>query len=112
MARLRRQWGVQTRTLSGDWPPDASWAADRQAAYSGVDALYPEGDARVVSRVVSDWEPDPVGPQSPACAGTPGCCAACRGSGSSLSDQGPCWDCRGTGHPHPLEVVTDGQASA
>lgn len=28
-----------------------------------------------------------------------GCCQACSGSGSDYD--GPCWDCRGTGHPHP-----------
>lgn len=28
-----------------------------------------------------------------------GCCTACGGIGADLS--GPCWDCRGTGHPHP-----------
>lgn len=58
MARLRREWGVQVRTIAGDWSTDVGWAIDRQAAYSGADALYPTGEARVVSRVVSDWGPD------------------------------------------------------
>jgi hypothetical protein len=31
---------------------------------------------------------------------TPGCCATCEGTG--FGSEGMCWDCRGTGHPHPL----------
>ena len=28
-----------------------------------------------------------------------GCCTACEGWGADI--YGMCWDCRGTGHPHP-----------
>jgi hypothetical protein len=58
VARLRREWGVQVRTIAGDWSEAVGWAISREAAYSGADALYPTGEARVVSRVVSDWEVD------------------------------------------------------
>lgn len=32
-----------------------------------------------------------------------GCCTACKGSGVSgdIETNGKCWDCYGTGHPHP-----------
>lgn len=30
---------------------------------------------------------------------TNGCCTSCGGRGGT--HEGPCWDCRGTGHPHP-----------
>ena len=30
-----------------------------------------------------------------------GCCSACDGTGAGVD--GPCWDCRGTGHPHEGE---------
>lgn len=33
-----------------------------------------------------------------------GCCTACGGTGvdpSSPETNGQCWDCYGTGHPHP-----------
>jgi hypothetical protein len=29
-----------------------------------------------------------------------GCCTACKGEGYGYGGE-PCWDCRGTGHPHP-----------
>jgi DnaJ-class molecular chaperone len=28
-----------------------------------------------------------------------GCCTACKGEGYGFGGE-PCWDCRGTGHPH------------
>jgi hypothetical protein len=28
------------------------------------------------------------------------CCTRCDGTGFNHGDQGMCWDCRGTGHPH------------
>jgi hypothetical protein len=57
--RLQRQWGVQARTIAGDWG-DPAWivATDsRDRAHAAVDALYPKGEARVVTRVASPWEP-------------------------------------------------------
>lgn len=32
----------------------------------------------------------------------PGCCTCCGGGGYDNHCAGICWDCRGTGHPHPL----------
>ena len=32
-----------------------------------------------------------------------GCCSCCGGCGQDVGCQGMCWDCRGTGHPHPLD---------
>lgn len=63
MARLQRQWAVQTRTIAGDWA-DPSWVVPSptlEAASAAVDALYPKGEARVVTRVASDWEEAPHG---------------------------------------------------
>lgn len=34
-----------------------------------------------------------------------GCCTMCFGSGSTHG--GPCWDCRGSGHPHPPDRKCD-----
>lgn len=42
-----------------------------------------------------DAEPAPDGGED-----HPPCCSACQGAGGTA--YGPCWDCRGTGHPHPL----------
>ena len=30
-----------------------------------------------------------------------GCCDRCGGLGADM--EGPCWDCRATGHPHPAD---------
>ena len=38
--------------------------------------------------------------------GHPPCCTACEGTGSGYD--GPCWDCRGTGHPHEPKPNTLG----
>lgn len=49
--------------------------------------------------------PDQSGP------GPGGCCGRCGGAGSCVD--GPCWDCRGTGHAHapdPQCAALDGAA--
>lgn len=41
--------------------------------------------------------------------GKSGCCTSCEGTGAEIG--GPCWDCRGTGHPHPdPESCPEGRA--
>lgn len=40
-------------------------------------------------------------PSAPSCGKPRGCCDCCEGAGSDAQCAGPCWDCRGTGHPHP-----------
>lgn len=65
MARLRRQWGVQFRDVSGEWETQAAAPAMGAAeAQEAVDALYPHDLARVVTRVVTDWEVVPRGQAS------------------------------------------------
>jgi hypothetical protein len=56
MARLRRQWGVQFRGHPGEgWGLAVYSTTSRDMADRNV-AHAPE-HRRVVSRVVSDWEP-------------------------------------------------------
>lgn len=31
-----------------------------------------------------------------------GCCGCCGGAGQDVGCGGMCWDCRGTGHTHPM----------
>lgn len=50
----------------------------------GFDDSHEYGDA-VLQAVGKVWHPP--------------CCDACGGAGGDRN--GPCWDCRGTGHPHP-----------
>lgn len=37
------------------------------------------------------------------CGEPEGCCTCCGGAGQDFGCQGMCWDCRGSGHPHPLD---------
>lgn len=53
------------------------------------------GAERVAERIRAALDAGEVGDHPP-------CCSACGGKGGTYS--GPCWDCRGTGHPHPMEA--------
>lgn len=85
--------------MSGGWSVHVAGPDDILCAANRLDAMVRANQINTESlSIVTLSEDESIMPLLWATPQRGGCCDACGGGG--MGDDGPCWDCRGTGHPH------------